>query len=81
MVHVSVLERIGVDDFGQPYDPLSLQLMLDVLQSTYDPGQVVASPVKIVNWEGKPMDPNNDSDVVAAKNLISEARRQIAVAR
>jgi hypothetical protein len=81
MVHVSALERVGVDDFGGRYDPLSLQLLLDVLQSTYDPDQVIASPLKIVNWDGKPMDPNSESDVAIAKNLISEARRRIAVTR
>jgi hypothetical protein len=77
MVHVSALERLGVDDLGQPYGSLSLRVMLDVLQSTYEPGQVAANPVKIVNWDGKPMDPDNDSDGAAVRNLISEARRRM----
>ena len=81
MVHVSALERLGVDGFGQPYNPQSLKLMLNVLKSTYDAGMPVASPVKIVNWDGKPLDPHVDSDVTTAKNLLSEAERRIAVTK
>jgi hypothetical protein len=78
MVHVSALERLGVDDTGQPYNPLSLRLMLDVIQSTYDPSHVVASPVKIVHWDGKALNPKVEADVATATILISDARRRIA---
>jgi Uncharacterized alpha/beta hydrolase domain (DUF2235) len=81
MVHVSALERLGADDVGQPYDPLSLRVMLDVIQSTYDPGQVVASPMKIVNWDGKILDSNIDADLATATILISDAKRRIAACK
>jgi hypothetical protein len=78
MIHVSALERLGVDDGEQPYDPLSLATMLDVIQSTYDPGQIVVGSVKIVNWDGNILEPSIDADLAAARILISDARRRIA---
>jgi hypothetical protein len=81
MVHVSALERLGVDDGEQPYSPLSLATMLDVIQSTYDPSRGAVSPVKIVNWDGNILEPNVSADVAAATVLISDARRRIAACK
>ena len=78
MVHVSVLERLGLVDAGQPYNPFSLRSMLDVIQSTYDRSQAVTSPVKIVNWDGRALDPNIDADMATATTLMSDAMRRIA---
>jgi hypothetical protein len=77
MVHVSALERLGVDDRDQPYGSLNLAVMLNVIQSTYDPSQVAVGSLKIVNWDGTILDPNVDADVAAATSLIADARRRI----
>src|SRR5258706_2643459 len=66
MVHASALERLGVDDGEQPYSPLSLATMLDVIQSTYDPSRGVVSPVQIVNSDGNIFEPNVNADVAVA---------------
>jgi type VI secretion system (T6SS) phospholipase Tle1-like effector len=79
MIHISVLERLGVVVDGQnAYAPYSLKAMLDVIQSSYDKDGKTTSPIKIVNWDGSALDPDLSDDASAAKKLIAEAKQKIS---
>jgi hypothetical protein len=78
MVHISVLERLGVASKGaEVYAPISAVGMLDVIQSTYEKIVVEENSVKIVSWAGKILNPEIDEDVVVVRDLIAGARQRV----
>jgi hypothetical protein len=80
MIHVSVLERLGVAiDGAKTYAPTSAVSILDVIQSTYERTIAEDNSVKIVCWTGQILDPSVDEDVAAAQILIARARQRITV--
>ncbi len=77
MIHVSVLERLGYAVDGErAYAPYSLTAMLDVMQSSYERSRTI-TPLKIVNWDGKTLDPTLSEDASSALKLIADARQNI----
>ncbi len=83
MIHASVIERLGRPIRGtlwrRKYEPRNLLSLLDVLKSTYGMSEERKSKnsIRIVTWDGKPLDPSVDADRLSAWQLLKAATERV----
>jgi hypothetical protein len=84
MIHASAIERLGQPIYGKlwrgKYSPQNLLNLLDVVKSTYGMSEVKTKPkssIRIVGWDGNPLDPSVDTDRVSARQLLRLATQRL----
>jgi Uncharacterized alpha/beta hydrolase domain (DUF2235) len=84
MIHSSVIERLGKPVSGilwkQKYQPRNLISILDAVRDTYGISGKTGtqeSKIRIVGWDGKPLDPTVDTDRLAASQLLNAAIQRL----
>jgi Uncharacterized alpha/beta hydrolase domain (DUF2235) len=84
MVHVSVIERLGRPVCGRlwrrKYWPQNLATTFDVIKDTYlspKESQGRQGEIRIVGWDGKPLNPAVDTDRGVASRLLEEAMQRL----
>jgi hypothetical protein len=88
MIHISVIERLGKHVWGRfwgrNYKPRNFVNMLDAVKNTYGMLKQVKTDVpdiKIVDWDGSPLDPKIDADRALASQLLDAATQRLCVPR
>jgi hypothetical protein len=84
MIHVSVIERLGQPIRGKPwkrkYEPRNLASLLDAVKNTYGMSgkkETAKNNIRIVGWDGKPLDPSVDADRLLASQLLNAATQRL----
>jgi uncharacterized protein (DUF2235 family) len=84
MIHASVIERLGQPINGklwtQKYTPRNLLSLLDIVRNTYgiSPKKDGAEAnIRIVDWDGKPLDPSVEPDRHTAWHLLEDATQRL----
>jgi hypothetical protein len=84
MIHASVIERLGQPIRGKlwrrKYKPQNLLSLLDVVKNTYgmsEKGDKAENSIRIVGWDGKPLDPSVDTDRLLAWQLLKVATQRL----
>jgi hypothetical protein len=84
MIHASVIERLGQPIRGklwrQKYKPRNLLSLLDVVKNTYgmsEKGDKAENSIRIVGWDGKPLDPSVDTARLLAWQLLKVATQRL----
>lgn len=86
MIHVSVIERLGRPIGGRlwrnkKYRPRNLMEHFDQLKMTYgkaNPVSAAGNGLRIVGWDGDPLDPKKEKDRAAAAQLLAAATKRVA---
>jgi hypothetical protein len=84
MIHSSVIERLGQPIRGKLWDknyvPRNLVPILDAVKETYGIAKTAegrSSSVRIVDWDGRPLDPEVSADRLAASSFLSAAIKRL----
>jgi hypothetical protein len=82
MIHASVIERLGQPIGGKPwrrkYEPRNLLGLLDAVKNTYGMSEEKAeNNIRIVGWDGRPLDPSVDTDRLLASQLLNAATQRL----
>jgi hypothetical protein len=85
MIHASVIERLGQPSgnkfWRQKYRPRNLLSLLDAVKNTYRISEKKVNAennIRIVGWDGKPLDPSVDTDRLLASQLLNAATQRLA---
>ena len=75
-IHISLLERLNqkitVNGRTEVYAPRNLLEIIEIVRQTYA-GADLESPIKIVDWSGETLDPDNEADAAKALAAIESA--------
>jgi type VI secretion system (T6SS) phospholipase Tle1-like effector len=81
MLHASVLERLGTTPRGSgaPYAPHNVRAVLEDIKGTYSghPGSKPIRDIRIVDWNGEPLRPDNREHNERAFALVDAAVRRL----
>ena len=84
MIHASAIERLGQPVRGIPwrrkYEPRNLVSILDAIKNTYgmsENSETLDGNIRIVGWDGKPLDPTVDTDRLLASQFLNAATQRL----
>jgi uncharacterized protein (DUF2235 family) len=85
MIHASVIERLGQPVGGtfwsRKYNPRNLARILDAVKETYgisEKTQGQDNIIRIVGWDGKPLDPTLTAHRLSASQLLNAATQRLS---